>query len=239
MTAGFPIAATVAVAVGLVIAGAVLGSSSARVRLRPPGWLPWWRRRFDDIADRVRSTWRRNARQTARRAAAADVVLALAAELATGLPPETALMRAGADRDFMAGSVGAARVGGDIPSALRGDGEAFQLTALVALAAVWQVSAGSGAGLADAAYRLGTAALQRERMRRELASQMAGPRATARVLAVLPLVGLVLGSGLGGSPVAWLVGTPAGLAVLAAGVLLEVAGLLWVRRLVRGVERHL
>lgn len=183
--------------------------------------------------------WRRDARQTARRAAAADVVLALAAELATGLPAETALMRAGAGRDFMVGSVGAARVGGDIPAALRADGEAYELTALVALAAVWQVSAGSGAGLADAAYRLGTAALQRERMRRELASQMAGPRATARVLAVLPLVGLVLGSGLGGSPVGWLLGTPAGLAVLAAGVLLEVAGLLWVRRLVRGVERHL
>ena len=65
------------------------------------------------------------------------------------------------------------------------------------------------------------------------------PSARGAGVAVLPLVGLVLGSGLGGSPVAWLVGTPAGLAVLAAGVLLEVAGLLWVRRLVRGVERHL
>lgn len=223
----------------LLAIGAGLSASPARARLRPLGWQPWWRRLGTRVTDRFRAMWRRSARQTAQRAAAADVVLALAAELATGLPAETALQRAGAGRDFMQGSVGAARVGGDIPAALRADGEEFELTALVALAAVWQVSAGSGAGLADASYRLGTAALQRERMRRELASQMAGPRATARVLAVLPLVGLVLGSGLGGSPVAWLLGTPVGLAVTAAGVLLEVAGLLWVRRLVRGVERYL
>ena len=110
---------------------------------------------------------------------------------------------------------------------------------LSALAAVWQVSAGSGAGLSDAAYRLGTAALQRERMRRDLAAQMAGTRTTARVLALLPVVGLLLGSGLGGSPVAWLFTTPLGLLALAAGVMLEIVGIWWVRRLVTSVERLL
>jgi tight adherence protein B len=68
---------------------------------------------------------------------------------------------------------------------------------------------------------------------------MAGPKATARVLALLPAVGLLLGSGLGGSPVAWLLGTPLGWLMLALGLGLEAVGLWWVRRLVRGVEKHL
>jgi tight adherence protein B len=187
----------------------------------------------------LRGSWRRSAKAAARRRAAADVVLALSAELSTGLPLDVALRRAGEDREFMVRSVGAVRVGGDVPAALRADAAEFDLVVLAALAAVWQVSAGSGAGLSDAAYRLGAAALQRERLRRDLASQMAGPKATARVLALLPLIGLVLGSGLGGSPFGWLLGTPAGWGVLVVGVTLEVIGVIWVRRLVGSVEKHL
>jgi Flp pilus assembly protein TadB len=39
--------------------------------------------------------------------------------------------------------------------------------------------------------------------------------------------------------VAWLLGTPVGWVLLALGIALEVVGLLWVRRLVAGVEKHL
>ena len=37
----------------------------------------------------------------------------------------------------------------------------------------------------------------------------------------------------------WLTGTPLGLAILAVGLVLEIAGLVWVRWLVRRVERQL
>lgn len=228
-----------AIGLALIIVAAVLWQPTALSRLRDDRWVPWWRRTMARAIAEVRGAWRRNAKAAARRRAAADVVLALSAELSTGLPLDTALRRAGEDRDFMARSLGAARVGGDVPAALRADAEEFELVVLTALAAVWQVSAGSGAGLSDAAYRLGAAALQRERLRRDLASQMAGPKATARVLALLPLIGLVLGSGLGGSPFAWLLGTPAGWAILIIGLALEVVGVIWVRRLVGRVERHL
>lgn len=229
----------VVVAGAIVAVAALLWGVSSAHRLRPPDWQSPGQRAVGRLVAAVRRVWRRQARLTARRRAAADVVLSLSAELATGVPPETALQRAGTGRDFMRHATGAVRVGGDVAAALRADAEENGLPVLVGVAAVWQVSEGSGAGLADATHRLGSAALQRERMRRDLAAQMAGPKATARVLALLPAVGLLLGSGLGGSPVAWLLGTPAGWALLAVGVGLEVAGLLWVRRLVRSVERHL
>lgn len=225
--------------VALIVAGALLWGSHAQQRLRPAGSMPPWRRSLAAVAVAARRSWRKSARTAATRRAAADTVLAFSAELATGLPPETAWSRAAAGRDFARHSVGAISVAGDVPTGLRADAAEHDLAVLIALAAVWQVSAGAGAGLSDAAYRLGAAALQRERLRRDLAAQMAGPKATARVLALLPLVGLLLGSGLGGSPVAWLLGTPVGWVLLAFGIALEVVGLLWVRRLVAGVEKHL
>lgn len=230
---------TLAIGIALLVLAAAIWGASSSHRLRPHGWrgpltrAGWW------ILSAVRDSWRRQARATVRRRAAADVVLSLSAELSTGVPPETALIRAAEGRSFMRNSVGAVRVGGDVPAGLRADAEESSVPVLIAVAAVWQVSEGSGAGLSDATHRLGAAALQRERMRRDLASQMAGPKATARVLALLPAVGLLLGSGLGGSPVAWLLGTPLGWLMLGLGLGLEALGLWWVRRLVRGVEKHL
>jgi tight adherence protein B len=61
---------------------------------------------------------------------------------------------------------------------------------------------------------------------------LAGPRATVSLLAWLPLMGLGLGVALGVDPVAILVGTPLGLAALAAGLVLTVAGRMWSARLV-------
>ena len=51
-------------------------------------------------------------------------------------------------------------------------------------------SRGSGAALASALDRLVGAARQSAKLRREVAAQLAGPRGTVRVLAVLPAVGV-------------------------------------------------
>ncbi|WP_411374304.1 type II secretion system F family protein [Arthrobacter sp. MPF02] len=61
---------------------------------------------------------------------------------------------------------------------------------------------------------------------------LAGPKATVRLLTWLPLMGLGLGAALGVDPLAILLGTPLGLAALAAGVGLTVAGRIWSARLV-------
>ncbi len=192
-----------------------------------------------DAVRRVTLLWRKRARTDARRRAAAEFVLGLSSELSAGLPLEPALERAAAGFDVCPSAVGAVRVAGDVPAALRLDASTQELPVLAALATVWQVSQGSGAGLAAAARRVGEGALAQERMRRELAAEMAGPMATAKVLAVLPAVGLFLGAGLGGSPFRWLLGTPVGFGVLVLGVGLDIAGLTWMRAMVRKVERRL
>ena len=61
---------------------------------------------------------------------------------------------------------------------------------------------------------------------------LAGPKATVSLLTWLPLLGLGLGIALGVDPLAILLGTPWGLAALAAGAGLTVAGRLWSARLV-------
>ena len=53
------------------------------------------------------------------------------------------------------------------------------------------------------------------------------------------LVGLLLGTSMGASPVAWLLGSPLGAAVLVAGLAALAVGLVWTSRMVAGVERDL
>jgi tight adherence protein B len=77
-----------------------------------------------------------------------------------------------------------------------------------------------------------------QELAREVRTECASARATARLLAVLPLLGLGLGSGLGGDPVQVLTRTLPGAVCLAAGTALALAGLAWVdaitARAVRG-----
>ncbi|MEE4546707.1 type II secretion system F family protein [Streptomyces sp. V4-01] len=191
---------------------------------------------------------RRAARAGAERAAAAVAALCatLAAELRAGRPPHLALAEAVETAGWpesaeLAGAAGlllsAARFGGDVPQALRSAGRRREgLHGLAAVAACWQVAVDGGAGLAAALDRAAGALRAEADQRDDLRAQLAGPRSTAVLLALLPVFGLVLGSGLGADPSAVLLHTPAGLACLVAGGLLECAGLAWTGRIIRAAE---
>lgn len=185
--------------------------------------------------------WGRRRERGILRASALEVLSAFAGELRAGQPIRAALERASeaSSRAVCPRAVGVARLGGDVPRALQRDAAEQELPMLRSLAALWQVAEDSGAGLAEAVDRLAAAEMSSEGVRRELVSQLAAPKATARVLAGLPLVGMLLGSGLGASPVVWLFGSPWGLAVLTAGCTLEILGLWWTGKLTRAVEASL
>lgn len=190
--------------------------------------------RFRRTADRIKA----RSRHDRKRKAAAELIGAFAAELRAGQPIRSALARAVAASPVPIArrAAAVAELGGDVPAALESEAERDSLPALRSLAALWRVAEGSGAGLSRACDRLAIAQSDTERVRAELSSQLAGPRATARVLAGLPLFGILLGNGLGASPLSWLLGTPWGLVVLIIGMSLEAVGLIWIARLTRSVE---
>lgn len=64
------------------------------------------------------------------------------------------------------------------------------------------------------------------------AAQLAGPRLSGYVMAGLPVMGLLLGAGMGVNPVGVLLGSVAGHLLLMVGVALMCAGLLWSARIV-------
>jgi len=175
----------------------------------------------------------------AERSGAVEAVSALASELRAGRAPAEALgVAAGvAEGGFAAAVAGASRalqVGADPARVLRQAAETSAAgTALRGLAACLQVCAGSGGSLARATETVAEALRAEHEQRLAVEAELAGPRATALLLASLPVAGTLLAAGLGARPLHVLLATTAGGACLVLGVLLDLAGLWWTDRLVR------
>ncbi len=126
----------------------------------------------------------------------------------------------------------AARDGGDVRSALVSVAAAAQGgEGLVRLAACWDVGVSVGAGLAAVVERVAGALRTAKAHRQDVAAQLAGPRTTARMLAGLPVLGLLMGAALGMHPLDFLLGGVPGLLCLATGIALDACGLWWTHRM--------
>jgi tight adherence protein B len=181
----------------------------------------------------------RRRQQTERRRHDEVVALcgALAAELHAGLPAQTALRRACAEWHELAPIERAARLGGDIPSAFRSLADRPGAEGLRAVAAGWTVASNSGASLAAVLDRVGGGLRDQSAARAEVESALEPPRATARMLAVLPVFGVLLGSAMGAEPLSFLLHTSAGRVCLLAGATLALGGVAWVEHLAAGATR--
>ncbi|MGB8022115.1 MAG: hypothetical protein WCF04_12865 [Candidatus Nanopelagicales bacterium] len=170
-----------------------------------------------------------------------ELLAGLAAELAAGQPTGVALEQAAAGLvpPPCPRALRAVRMGGDVAAALRRDGVESGVAGLAALAACWEVAEHSGAGLSAAVARLADGLRASELARAQLTSELAAVRTSARMLAALPVFGLVTGQWIGAHPLAWLLGGWWGRLVLLLGAALQAAGLMWLRRLVAGVREGL
>jgi tight adherence protein B len=160
----------------------------------------------------------------------------LAGDLTAGAMPGSALRRA-AERWAEVAPVAAAHdLGGSVPAAWR------QLAArpgagdLVVVGAAWEVAERTGAGLAEALTEVAVGIRDQQRTRRVVASELASARATARLMAVLPVLTLAVGAG-AGDPVGFLLGTPVGLACAALGLVLSLAGVAWIEAIASSLAR--
>ena len=170
-----------------------------------------------------------------------ELLSALAAELAAGQPTGLALESAAA---WLAPhpcpqAIAAYRTGADVASALRADARAPGSQALRGLAACWEVSERSGAGLSVAVSRLAAALRAGADADAQLAGEVAAVRASARLLAGLPLLGLLIGQWIGAEPLTWLSGSWVGRGVLLTGLVLQVLGMVWLRHMVSATRDRL
>ncbi len=158
---------------------------------------------------------------------------ALIGELTVGRDPVNALMMAteSAQLQLAYDAWVAARLGGDVAGALMAqDSELVR-----SVGACWLVASNSGAGLVASLHSISESARERERILQHIEVAVAEPRAAALVVALLPIVGLGMGSLLGSDPVHWLVGTTVGRLVLLVALTLEGVGCLWSWRIIRSV----
>jgi tight adherence protein B len=145
------------------------------------------------------------------RARAVDAVGMLAADLRAGLPAPAALAAA---RDAV----------DRVP----------EVSARVAAALA--VADRTGAPVADVLERLDGDLRAAARLRTAMVAQAAGSRASAWLLAVLPVAGVALGPAIGADSARVLFHTPLGAGCACVAVGLQLGGLAWSFRLARGAE---
>lgn len=181
-------------------------------------------------------TWekhRRDARRRRERGELRDACMALAAEIETGRVPSAALREVASDHPLLHGTVAMAEMGGSASEGLvqlsaSGLGEAAQL------AAAWALAERQGASMGRV-FRVVAQSLDSDQViRAAIDAELAAPRATARLLAALPVGGVLLGYSLGGDPVRFLTAEVWGNACLVAGCALAAVGLVWTERLIDG-----
>jgi tight adherence protein B len=187
------------------------------------------------------SRLRRRRRQQARRregeamAAALDV---LVGELKVGAHPMSAFAVAGAES---AGAVGRslravairARLGADVAEGIRGAAMSSAIPGYwYRLAVCWQLAAEHGLAMSVLMRAAHRDIVDRQRFADRMHAALAGARATALILALLPAFGVLLGQLVGADPVGFLLGGGAGGALLVTGVTLICIGILWADRIV-------
>lgn len=177
----------------------------------------------------------RRTRPQRRRTAVIELCDAMAAELAAGRTPDEAFTAAAAVLDPY--------VSKELLSLPRPPPDHLEKLAvqpgaegLRLLAACWRVGSERGGTLATVLDGLASALRDEEAQRQDVSVQLAGPRATARLLAALPLLGLAMAAALGAHPIPFLCGTLPGLACLITGTALNATGLYWTRHLAQSAE---
>lgn len=175
-----------------------------------------------------RSRRRRRVWQHRRQVAQACSVLA--AQMRIGQVPAVALRSAATDCPVLRPAVSDADLGGDVVHRWRDQAREPGMDGLADLARAWQLAVSTGAGMAAALDDVAEGLTEDEDLRLMINTEAAGPRASGKIMAALPLVGIGLGYAIGGDPLQFLVATPYGWGCLIAGSLLACAGVLWMER---------
>lgn len=216
----------VAVGLGFVVVAVLLSSGVVLACAAAAAGAAGWLLARDAVVRKQRAARQRDLRIGLR---------VLIGELEAGARPSAALAAAGDAAPLHADAFGTA--------AAASSGSADAGSALLAhpetrpIGLAWQLGADTGVALAAVLDRVADDLHAEQEHRRTVEAVLAGPRASALLLAGLPLLGIALGAAMGARPLSVLTATRGGQLLCLAGVLLDVAGLLWMRRLLGRAER--
>jgi tight adherence protein B len=168
-----------------------------------------------------------------------EALRSMVADLRAGAHPAAAAEAAAADAQpqaarTMRAVAAAARLDGDVRRALattQGPAAAATTQVLDQLAQAWLLVQRHGVPLAAVLDAVCGDLQTRARFARQVLARMAGPRASATVLALLPILGLALGEAMGARPLHILIATIAGHVRLVIGSALACGGVAWSARL--------
>lgn len=159
-------------------------------------------------------------------------VAAEVARLVEGGETPTDALVAAVDSAWSAGSAGVARSAGVAGSAGSARAAPPGGDPWRGLAAAWTVATDAGAPLAPALRGFASSLRSLAQTQREIEVALAGPRATMKVVLLLPVVAVLFGVALGFDTIRVLVGSPLGVACLAVGLLLLLLARRWTGRMV-------
>lgn len=180
--------------------------------------------------------WRSRARTRAAlraTAAAVEAIRAMAGELRAGAHPADAAESAAADADpgiarALRGVAASVRLGGDLTTdSFAQFGSGVGNDVLARLARAWSLAHEHGLPLASVLDAVERDAEAQLRFATQLDARMAGPRASAGVLALLPLGGVALGEAMGAAPLHVLTTSLPGRLLFTAGAVLAFGGVVW------------
>ena len=183
------------------------------------------------IARRRRRARDRDRAQASRTLAGA--LEALVGELRVGAHPVRAFAVAAGESDGAVGTAlravaARAGLGADVGAGLRAVAASTSVpTQWDRLAVCWQLAADHGLAMAALMRAAQRDIVERQRFTARVDAGLAGARATAGILAGLPLLGVLLGELIGAHPIRFLLGGGVGGWLLIAGTVLVCAGLAW------------
>lgn len=170
---------------------------------------------------------------TRSRAEVAEACALLSANLRVGMVPTQALAAAAGTCPVLREAQRTLALGGDVVAVWDRQAREEGLGGLRDLARAWRVGTRSGASLTATLEQVASALSADEALRAVVGSELAAPRATGKLMAALPALGVGMGYLLGGDPLAWLVQGLAGWTCLVLGTALACAGVLWIESLAR------
>jgi tight adherence protein B len=173
----------------------------------------------------------------------AEALRSFVASLRTGAHPATAAESAASDAHAQTATAlravaAAARLDSDVTVVLDTARSLALATALGRMATAWRLAQRHGLPLAEVLDAVRRDLEQRARFTRQVIARMTGPKSSALVLSLLPLLGIALGETMGAGPLRVLTGTGLGQVLLMTGVVLLCAGVAWSGRITNRVVRR-